>query len=62
MEYRFIPAIAKLISLLPAIGDLKMVTIRETRYPFLDKIGKYEPFEFVVSTATIALVVYSHTN
>jgi myo-inositol 2-dehydrogenase / D-chiro-inositol 1-dehydrogenase len=31
MEYRFIPAIAKLLSLLPTIGDLKMVTIRENR-------------------------------
>lgn len=41
MEYRYIPAIAKLLSLLPEIGDLKMVTIRENRYPFLLKIGKW---------------------
>jgi predicted dehydrogenase len=41
MEYRYIPAIAKLLSLLPEIGDLKMVTIRENRYPFLHKIGKW---------------------
>jgi predicted dehydrogenase len=41
MEYRFIPAIAKLLSLLPTIGDLKMVTIRENRYPFLHKIGAW---------------------
>lgn len=38
MEYRYIPAIAKLLSLLPTIGDLKMVTIRENRYPFLHKV------------------------
>jgi predicted dehydrogenase len=41
MEYRYIPAIAKLLSLLPQIGDLKMVTIRENRYPFLHKVGKW---------------------
>lgn len=39
MEYRYIPAVAKLLSLLPEIGDIKMVTIRENRYPFLHKIG-----------------------
>mmetsp|Transcript_25153 Transcript_25153/g.62023 ORF Transcript_25153/g.62023 Transcript_25153/m.62023 type:complete len:409 (+) Transcript_25153:114-1340(+) len=41
MEYRYIPAIAKLLSLLPEIGELKMVTIRENRYPFLHKIGEW---------------------
>lgn len=39
VEYRFIPAIKKLISLLPEIGETKMVTIKENRYPFLAKIG-----------------------
>lgn len=41
MEYRFIPAIAKLIQLLPSIGTPKMVTIRENRYPFLTKVGNW---------------------
>lgn len=41
MEYRFIPAVAKLISLLPTIGDIQMVTIRENRYPFLHKVGDW---------------------
>lgn len=41
MEYRYIPAIAKLISLLPTIGEIKMCTIRENRYPFLRKIGSW---------------------
>jgi myo-inositol 2-dehydrogenase / D-chiro-inositol 1-dehydrogenase len=41
MEYRFIPAIAKLIELLPTVGDIKMVTIRENRFPFLKKIGEW---------------------
>jgi myo-inositol 2-dehydrogenase/D-chiro-inositol 1-dehydrogenase len=38
MEYRYIPGIAKLLSFLPEIGDLKMVTIRENRYPFLHEV------------------------
>ena len=41
MEYRYIPAVAQLHHLLPTIGDIKMVTIRENRYPFLHKIGKW---------------------
>ena len=32
MEYRFIPAISKLLSLLPEIGDLKMVTVSMDAY------------------------------
>lgn len=38
MEYRYIPAIAKLLELIPSIGDLKMIAIRENRYPFLHKV------------------------
>ena len=41
MEYRFIPAVAKLISLRDTIGDIKMVTIRENRFPFLHKVGRW---------------------
>jgi hypothetical protein len=41
MEYRYIPAIAKLRQLLPEIGDIKMITIRENRYPFLTKVGDW---------------------
>lgn len=41
MEYRFIPAVSKLLSLLPSVGEIKMVTIRENRYPFLHKIGAW---------------------
>ena len=41
MEYRYIPAISKLASLLPEIGEPKMVTIRENRYPFLKKVGNW---------------------
>jgi predicted dehydrogenase len=35
------PAIAKLLELVPMIGETKMLTIRENRYPFLHKIGKW---------------------
>lgn len=38
MEYRFIPAVNKLIQLLPTIGPIKNVTIRENRFPFLSKV------------------------
>jgi myo-inositol 2-dehydrogenase/D-chiro-inositol 1-dehydrogenase len=40
MEYRYIPAIQKLYQLLPSIGPIKNVTIRENRFPFLTKISK----------------------
>jgi len=41
MEYRYIPAIQKLISLLPTIGQPKSITIRENRFPFLSKINEW---------------------
>jgi len=41
MEYRFIPAINKLIQHLPEVGEIKKVTIRENRYPFLTKIQEW---------------------
>mmetsp|Transcript_45782 Transcript_45782/g.68117 ORF Transcript_45782/g.68117 Transcript_45782/m.68117 type:complete len:453 (-) Transcript_45782:312-1670(-) len=41
MEYRYIPAIAKLLEMKHDIGDIKKVTIRENRYPFLHKIGEW---------------------
>ena len=41
MEYRFIPAVAQLLSLRETIGEIKMVTIRENRFPFLHKVGRW---------------------
>lgn len=41
MEYRFIPAVNKLLQLLPTIGPIKNVTIRENRFPFLSKVGEW---------------------
>ena len=42
MEYRYIPAIQKLYQLLPSIGPIKNITIRENRFPFLSKVSKYK--------------------
>lgn len=46
MEYRYMPAIARLISEVDAgtIGDLKMLAIREHRYPFLVKVDDWNRF------------------
>lgn len=41
MEYRYIPAVQKLYQLLPKIGEIKNITIRENRFPFLSKVGEY---------------------
>jgi len=39
LEYRHIPPMRKLLQTLPEVGDVKMVTIREHRFPFLRKVG-----------------------
>ena len=45
MEYRYMPAIRRLAEEIPAAtGDLKMLTIREHRFPFLEKIGDWNRF------------------
>ncbi|MEM8551019.1 MAG: Gfo/Idh/MocA family oxidoreductase, partial [Pseudomonadota bacterium] len=45
MEYRYMPAIAKLIAEAErATGGIKMLTIREHRFPFLDKVGNWNRF------------------
>lgn len=40
-NYRFIPAIQKLYQLLPTIGPVKKITIRENRFPFLSKVQEW---------------------
>jgi predicted dehydrogenase len=46
MEYRFMAPIARLVQEVRAgtIGTLKMVAIREHRYPFLPKVGDWNRF------------------
>ncbi len=46
MEYRYMPPMQQYANLLEdsLIGDLKMLTIREHRYPFLKKVGDWNRF------------------
>jgi len=46
MEYRYMPPVARLINEVRdgAIGRLHMLTIREHRFPFLDKVGNWNRF------------------
>ena len=46
MEYRYMPPIGRLIDEVQAgtIGDLKMISIREHRFPFLSKVGDWNRF------------------
>ncbi|MEM1129197.1 MAG: Gfo/Idh/MocA family oxidoreductase, partial [Pseudomonadota bacterium] len=45
MEYRFMPPIAEFLKAAEtATGGIKMLTIREHRYPFLDKVGGWNRF------------------
>jgi predicted dehydrogenase len=45
MEYRYMPPVARLIdSAEGATGGIKMLTIREHRFPFLEKVGDWNRF------------------
>lgn len=46
MEYRYMPAIARLIDEVQSgtVGRLRMLSIREHRFPFLDKVGHWNRF------------------
>jgi len=45
MEYRYMPPIATLIDQVEAVtGGVAMLTIREHRFPFLDKVGAWNRF------------------
>lgn len=44
MEYRYMPPIAALISEVQATGGVKMLSIREHRFPFLEKVGDWNRF------------------
>lgn len=48
MEYRYIPAVQKLVQLVPDIcGPIKCITIRENRFPFLKKVGELKTNDFL---------------
>ncbi|MDX1742578.1 MAG: Gfo/Idh/MocA family oxidoreductase [Ruegeria sp.] len=44
MEYRYMPPIAALIDKAQATGGVKMLSIREHRFPFLEKVGNWNRF------------------
>jgi len=45
MEYRYMPAVARLIDEAEAVtGGVRMLSIREHRFPFLPKIGDWNRF------------------
>lgn len=46
LEYRFVPTVARLIEAVRggAVGRLRMVAIREHRFPFLVKVGNWNRF------------------
>jgi predicted dehydrogenase len=44
MEYRYMPPVAALIAALPETGGVRMLTIREHRFPFLPKVGAWNRF------------------
>lgn len=45
LEYRYMPPVARFLREVPStVGELKMVTIREHRFPFLIKVGDWNRF------------------
>jgi myo-inositol 2-dehydrogenase / D-chiro-inositol 1-dehydrogenase len=46
MEYRYMPPVSRLINEVKAgtVGDLRMVAVREHRFPFLRKVGNWNRF------------------
>lgn len=44
MEYRYMPPIAALIDQAHVTGGVKMLSIREHRFPFLEKVGNWNRF------------------
>jgi len=44
MEYRYMPPITALIEGAQATGGVKMLSIREHRFPFLEKVGNWNRF------------------
>lgn len=44
LEYRYMPPIARFLRELPAVGEVKMLFIREHRFPFLPKVGDWNRF------------------
>lgn len=56
LEYRYMPPVAKLIDIVKegALGQVKMVAIREHRFPFLVKV--------VIQLTTCTSIVVTNAN
>jgi myo-inositol 2-dehydrogenase/D-chiro-inositol 1-dehydrogenase len=51
LEYRYMAATQQFLARLPLVGDLKMLFIREHRFPFLEKVAHWNRFnEFTGGT------------
>lgn len=50
LEYRYMPPVAKLIDIVKSgiLGQVKMVAIREHRFPFLVKVNGFLSFGFII--------------
>jgi len=44
LEYRYMPPIAALLDQLEVVGSVKMIAIREHRFPFLEKVASWNRF------------------
>ncbi len=46
LEYRYMPPVARMVAEVGAgaVGDVRMVAIREHRFPFLEKVGNWNRF------------------
>ena len=44
LEYRYMPPIRAFLQELPGVGDMKMLSIREHRFPFLRKVDDWNRF------------------
>lgn len=44
LEYRYMPTISRFVAMVERIGALRMISIREHRFPFLPKVGDWNRF------------------
>lgn len=61
LEYRYMPPVAKLIEIVKggSLGAVKMVAIREHRFPFLVKVKRFVTMEILASGFIFMLSISS---
>lgn len=64
LEYRYMPPVAKLIEKVKGrdFGNIKMVAIREHRFPFLVKVGSKQGGLCIVFTHPIYMFAEKNTS